>query len=635
MKKSWLQQHWPKLVLILLMGLAGIEMIWLTIARYKGFNAGYDLGAMSQAIWSVTQGKLLLFSQDGVIFSRLARHVELIYFPIAFFYALWPSPPTLLIIQAIFYALGGLPVYWLAERHLRNPRPALVIVVIYLMYPVAQTSVLWDFHGDTLAMPLLLFMLESADRRAWRSYVVWMVLALSCKMYVSIAIALMGGVLWLKGERKAGLLTFGAAAVWGAIAFFVIRSIFAPPEAEAVSATTASYVEQYFGQLDLAHTGIERLFNGFVVLVPVLPLAFYAPLWFLPGLALTGAVLISSSAGPSYSYQFHHYALAVPFFIMAVIMGAGERRRQQEHNPVSTGHRSLAWRLQLFMVLLLTVLFNSVFVNTPLNMRFYTTEQFRGRTPARYGITPRDEFLDTWLNTQIPPTAPLIVEGSAAAHVTNRFILYHSDFITPARSFEQLLTEVEYVVIDVFSDPLWPEHLTRWQNHLVTMARDEGIRLTVAEDGLLLFARQGEGLPFDLNPSPADTTAPITASFYDQIGLVSIEVTPLGGNRFQVAYTWVALSTPVDAPPLLAMTMVEGWDRGRVPHPASLINPPTDWLLGVPMRETLTIALPLDLPPGSYPLSVNWYNYDDLLDLAEDDANPDHQPVTTLTLEIP
>jgi uncharacterized membrane protein len=635
MDKSWLRQHWPKLVLILLMGLAGIEMIWLTIARYQGFNAGFDLAAMSQAIWSVTQGKLLLFSQNGIVFSRLARHVELIYFPIAFFYALWPSPPTLLIIQAMLYALGGLPVYWLAKRHLHNPRPALISVVIYLMYPVAQTSVLWDFHGDTLAMPLLLFMLESADRKAWRSYVIWMVLALSCKMYVSIAIALMGGVLWLKGERKAGLWTFGAAAVWGFITFFVLRALFAPPEASAVSATAASYLNQYFGQLDLAHTGMARLFNSLVVLVPVLPLAFYAPLWFLPGLALAGAVLVSSSVGPSYAYQYHHYALAVPFFIMAVIVGAGERRRQQENQPVSTGRRPLAWRLQLFMVLLLTVLFNSAFVNTPLNGRFYTTEQFRGRAPARYGITPRDQFLHTWLNTEIPPTAPLIVDGYMVAHVTNRPILYHSDFVTSVRPFDQLLAEVDYVVIDVFSDPVLPEHLTRWQNHLAIMAGDEGIRLTVAEDGLLLFARQGEGLPFALNPAPFDTTAPLTASFYDQIGLVAVEVTPLGENRFQVAYTWVALSTPVDAPPLLAMTMVEGWDRGRVPHPASLINPPTAWPLGVPMRETLTIELPADLPPGSYPLSVNWYNYNDLLDLAEDDPNPDHRPITTLTLEIP
>ena len=612
-------------------------MIWLTIARYRGFNAlGFDLGLMSQAIWSVTQGKLLLFSQESIIFSRLARHVELIYFPIAFFYAIWPSPETLLVIQALLYASGGLPVYRLAQRHLGTPGPALILVVVYLLYPVAQTSVLFDFHGDTLAMPFLLFMLEAADRKAWRPYVFWLVLALSCKMYVAIAVALLGGVLWLKGERKAGALTFAAAAIWGAIAFFGIRAMFAPPEAEAVKATATSYFGQYFGQLDLANTGIDRLIHAFVVLFPALPLALYAPLWFLPGLALAGAVLISSSAGPSYAYYFHHYALAVPFFIMAIIVGTGERRRQQENRPPPTGRRrSFAWRLQLLMTLQFTILFNSAFVNAPLNIRFYTNHQLRGRLPARYGITPRDQFLATWLEEHIPPTAPVMTDIYLAAHLTNRSILYLNDYENSVRSFDQLLPEVDYVLYDLFADPLWPEHFDWWQRQLPQIAADGDMPLTIAEDGLLLFARDGEGLPYGLALAENEGETSVIASFYNQIGLIATEVTPLGANRFQVVYTWVALSAPTDAPPLLAMTLIEGWDRGRVPHAASLINPPATWPIGVPVQETLTIELPADLPSGSYPFAVNWYNYDDLLQLIEDQVTPDHPPITTLTLEVP
>lgn len=618
------------------MSLAGAEMIWLTIARYRGFNAlGFDLGVMSQSIWSVTQGKLLLFSQESIVFSRLARHVELIYFPIAFFYALWPSPETLLVIQAVLYASGGVPVYRLAKRHLHTPGPALVIVVIYLLYPVAQTSVLFDFHGDTLAMPFLLFLLEAADRQAWRSYTIWLVLALSCKMYVAIAVALLGGVLWLKGEKKVGVLTFGAAAIWGAIAFFVIRALFAPPEAETVSATASSYISQYFGQLDLANTGLDRLINAFVVLFPVLPLALYAPLWFLPGLALAGAVLISSSYGPSYAYYYHHYALAIPFFIMAVIVGAG-KRQQQEKPPSTTGRRRLfAWRLQLLMVLQFTILFNSAFVNTPLNVRFYTQHQFRGRLPARYGITPRDEFLATWLAENIPPTAPVMTDIYLATHLSNRPILYLSDYDNSVRSFAQLLPEVDYVLFDLFTDPLWSEHFDWWQKQFAQIANDGLLPLTRAEDGLLLFARQGEGLPYGLVPAPEGTATSVMATFYEQIGLVDVAVEPLGKHRYQLTYTWVALTTLPDAPPLVAITFIDGWNRGRIPHPASLITPPSTWPIGVPFQETLTFTLPPDLPSGSYTLAVNWYNYADLSRLVEDEPLADHQPVTTITLQLP
>ncbi len=38
-------------------------------------------------------------------------------------------------------------------------------------YPTALTSVLFDFHGDTLAMPLLLFALDALDQRAWGRYI--------------------------------------------------------------------------------------------------------------------------------------------------------------------------------------------------------------------------------------------------------------------------------------------------------------------------------------------------------------------------------------------------------------------------------------------------------------------------------
>ena len=125
------------------------------------------------------------------------------------------------------------------------------------------------------------------------------------------------------------------------------------------------------------------------------------------------------------------------------------------------------------------------------------------------------------------------------------------------------------------------------------------------------------------------------ASFYDQVALLSAEVLPLSENRFQLTYVWMRLSAPPDVPPLLAMTTLEGWDRGRIPHPASLATPLSAWPIGVPIQETLTIEIPPNLPPGPYSLAVNWYNYDDLSRLLEDKPLPDHQPVTTITLEIP
>src|SRR3954453_21207327 len=91
--------------------LYGILVAWLSVRRYNGYNIGmFDLGNMAQAIASVLRGAPLVFtSQDGNM-SRLALHVELIYFLLAPFYALWPDPRLLLVIQAGLFALGAVPV---------------------------------------------------------------------------------------------------------------------------------------------------------------------------------------------------------------------------------------------------------------------------------------------------------------------------------------------------------------------------------------------------------------------------------------------------------------------------------------------------------------------------------------------
>jgi len=212
-------------VLVLVVVVGGM-LATLSVMRYRGYNADMlDLGNMSQAIWSATQGRPLECTYRDGTFSRLALHAEVIYFLIAPFYALFPSPVTLLILQSFLFASAGFPLYALAYRKLQHVWAARLVVLIYLIYPVAQTAVLFDFHGDTLAMPLLVLMLDALDREAWWAYAGWLILALSCKFYVSAAVIGLGVTLFLHGKRRIAGWTAGAGFVWGLFAFFVIRVI--------------------------------------------------------------------------------------------------------------------------------------------------------------------------------------------------------------------------------------------------------------------------------------------------------------------------------------------------------------------------------------------------------------------------
>src|SRR5690606_33765619 len=146
---------------------------------------------------------------------------------------------------------------------LTSPAAALALAAIYLLFPVAQTAVLFEFHGDTLAMPLLLFALDALDRHAWRSYAFWLALALSCKFYVAVPVAVLGAILWLQGERRVGVATMLTAPLWGIVAFVGLRSLFAPPDVVDSTGTAGGYLRFYSGQLlSVSQTLPARLGHG-------------------------------------------------------------------------------------------------------------------------------------------------------------------------------------------------------------------------------------------------------------------------------------------------------------------------------------------------------------------------------------
>jgi uncharacterized membrane protein len=389
----------PIVILSGLIILALVEMAWLSIARYLAYNAStFDLGVMSQAIWSVADGQPLVFTAQGIAISRLARHVELFYFLLAPLYKLFPSPTVLLLVQAALYAAGAIPVYRLACRRLTHAGVSLVLVTVYLLYPALQAAVLFDFHGDTLAVAFLMFAIEAADRQSWRSYAIWIALALSCKMTVAAPVAALGFVLWLTGQRRAGILTMLAAVGWGLTAFFLVRQIFAPAEAALAKATADSYMTFYFGQLDtIAETWLARLLTVLVVSLPAIWLAWRAPLWLIPAAIVIIPVAISTGPGPSYDYRFHHYALAAPFLISAIVYGAVAL--QEKANNQSAEKRRWPWHLPVAITLLITIIWNSFFVNTPLNPAFFQPPAGAdlGMNNISYGITQRDQLKVEWI----------------------------------------------------------------------------------------------------------------------------------------------------------------------------------------------------------------------------------------------
>jgi uncharacterized membrane protein len=617
------QLDWVALLVVLLV--AGMLMV-LSIMRHTGYNTSMlDLGNMSQAMWSGTQGRPLEFTFQYGNISRLALHVEIIYWLFIPLYTVLPDPRTLLVVQAILFAAGAWPVYRLAMRHLKRRSLARAMVLVYLFFPVAQTAVLFDFHGDTLAMPLLLFALEALDRRAWRSYAFWIVLALLCKFYVAVAVAVLGFVIWLQGQRRAGGWTLLAALVWFGVAVLIIKPWFAPYSYAAESNTTfLSYLQFYFdfGPV-LLDTAVQRILTLFVVFLPGLWLGRYAWRWALPAFAIAGPALISLGDGASYDYRFHHYAITVPFLMAATMFGAVELRRRQEGVPEGHRRRRRPWQGELFLTLAITLIFAVSLVDTPLNPKFWSGNPNSGMSQWRYGRIPRDTLKDRWLNLNVPPRAPLAANEFLAPHLANRQTLAMVGYSEESKMLS-ILDDVQYVVADALHDYAFPLSDDEFIGGVLqdapsikTVMEHPEFDLLVAQDGLLLFGRNSdsrEGLAqtLTLREWEGQKTEP-RLHFQEHVGLLSAQIEPVGGRRFRLRFEWVPLQPLDREPPLFAVSRLEGVDHGRIAHlPTLALYPTSSWHTDQIVEEEFEIELPPELPAGSYRLLTGWYDGENL-----------------------
>ncbi|NJP07033.1 MAG: DUF2079 domain-containing protein [Chloroflexaceae bacterium] len=627
----WYRDLW---LLLPMVGI-GSMLTGLSIARYAGYNAGmFDLGNMAQAIWSATQGQpLMVTSYDVGARSRLSIHVELIYFLIAPGYALWPDPRLLVIIQAVLFTLGALPVYWITVRRSGSLLAARTLALVYLLYPTAQTSVLFDFHGDTLAMPLILFTLDALDRRAWRMYTLFVILTLSCKVYAALAVAAIGliVILWEK-QRRVGVITLAAAAIYGAVAFLGIRAWFAP-EVGGVATTSAGYVAHYFGAFDdIRATGAARFIHGLVVFAPPLLLVWRGWRWLWPGLLIGGAVLLSTGPGPSFDFRYHHYALVVPFLMMAAIDGTTRMRsawQQARHIGVSQPARRRQrsdwpqWFIQLQFTLVVVLLVSVALVNTPLNPLFWQAPPGWGLDPSSYGITGRDRMRDQFLAEEVPAAVALAASTFAATHLTSRETLYLVRYPRDRERalFQQHIHQVEAVLADALFDfrtvdgNTFQGGVPYEQQEIATALRDPDMGLVTARDGLLLFrrgasasdtlAQQAEMVVYETQPAPL-------ATFGETMTLRDSELVPLGNRRFRATFVWAlqpaASTAESQGQGFIAVSRLERVEHARIVHLPTFALQPTPTWGDAAVREVFELEVPADVPPGDYRWLVGWYD---------------------------
>jgi uncharacterized membrane protein len=445
----------------------------LSVLRHRAFATGrFDMGNMVQAVWSTAHGHpLQVTGLRGDQLSRLGAHFDPILAAFAPLWLVWPSPDVLLVSQAIAVALGALPVYRLANKHLGSARAGLGFALAYLVYPPTQWLTLNEFHPVALATPLLLYAIWFLDEDRLLPFVVCAALAATTKEEIALVVAGLG--IWYAfahGRRPTGAAIAAAGVAVSLVAIEVViphfnragTSSFFTRYSEVGSTPGGIVHTAVTDPLKLVTTAFTGRGIGYVARL-VLPLAGFvvlAPLMLIAALPEL-AVNLLSAATTQTSIRFHYTAGLIPILVAAAVFGA---KRLPPRVPAAT------------IVVVCCIAANYVLGPLPVWRWFPSGSQAQAHAAE---VSEHDRIAARALRL-IPPHAVVSASNSLGAHLSARRRILSFPYIQDA----------QWVAADETS-PGYADRLAPLPTavQLSWLRRNPEWRLVFERDGILIFHR--------------------------------------------------------------------------------------------------------------------------------------------------
>jgi uncharacterized membrane protein len=475
----------PTLILILLIIGYIVAIMTLHVFNYNRFRYGFDLSFYEQSVWNTVHGRFLQVSATDFSNSLLGTDAILILALLAPFYALLPSPFTLLFLETIVVALGALPLYWLAQVHLKSKVAGLLFAATYLLLLPVENGNLYEWRERPMAMGFLLFAFYFYQGGRFRLFMLSAALTLCCRPENGLLLVMLAFYGFLQGyhkNKKFGWSFILGPALLGLIWFGLVVAVVIP-----ASSTGGSFaLAQNYGPLgstpgEIAKNlltdplgSLTKIFtpdNTFkklvylpLLLLPFLFLPLISPTILL--LALPAVVLnILSIRDIQYNpYDYHYQGSIIPWLLIATLFTI-EKICYKQDQPRSH------FKLKLFglcgavlaMTLLLSIL--GIFLsatNNPTNAV--------GNNPIKktFANAPRTDLATgEAILKEIPPDAPLAISNVWAAHVPMReglwlFGIRKLYSVHPAQNADYIfadqrdLTDEEKALLkSLEADPTW------------------------------------------------------------------------------------------------------------------------------------------------------------------------------------
>ena len=440
-------------------------------------TASYDSGLYDQGVWLLSRFREPFVTLMGR--NLFGDHTSFVLLFLVPFYWIWPAAGVLFFSQSAALAAGAIPVFLYGRRRLGNEWFAAVAALAYLVHPAVGWTNLENFHPDSFLGVFVGFALWAALERRWRTYVVFVVLALSVKEDASLVLVPLGVWVGLRRNWRIGLATvFGSVAFMAVAMFVVMRNLigvptrntwrlpFSRPDDSTVRAglRVVGSVFTRPGELRDHLTSDGRPWYLWQMTAP------FAGLFLrLPSVAAISALVLFTNILSTFWYQYqiqYHYALvAVPALSIGTVHAIGAIHRRVVWTEPAVGGRTfdVSGRTAAVVVLALSSLVGS-YLWAPVPW---------GRTAVFHGVPDND-----WANAaremiaQVPDDAVLSAHYRITPHTAHRTEIYQ--FPTPFRSvlygpngnvdgprLPERAERVEYVILPTSTDT-YPVEDWRW-----------------------------------------------------------------------------------------------------------------------------------------------------------------------------
>ena len=198
--------------------LAGAMAVWivtfsvLVYLKHDRFGSvDFDMGIHDQSIWLLAHLRGFMTVRGLQVFGHHATPGYFLFVP---FYWLGAGPHLLNITQVCVAASGAVPVYLLARFRTGSAWVGTTLGIAFLLHPALQFFMSELFHPEVVAITPLLCAYYCSVRKRWAWFACFAILAVCWKEDLALAVAILGLVIALRGDRRVGVITAAAALVW-------------------------------------------------------------------------------------------------------------------------------------------------------------------------------------------------------------------------------------------------------------------------------------------------------------------------------------------------------------------------------------------------------------------------------------